>query len=77
MSWEIFGAPTAPCRAHLAEERTDFVFPAASSCSVCQNRAGGDDYEKKQLAVFSFGIVAVQAVMSFAPGNWGFVRVAA
>lgn len=60
----------------MAEERTDFVFPAASSCSVCQDRVGGDDSERKQLAVFSFGAVAVQAVMSSALGSWGFVRVA-
>lgn len=67
---------TAPCRGHLAEGRTDFAFPAASSYSVCQGSVGGDDGEKKQLAVFPFGVVAVQAIVSFAPGNWGFVRVA-
>lgn len=60
----------------MAEERTDFVFPAASSYPVCQDRAGDDDSERKQLTVFSFGAVVVQAVMSSAQGNWGFVRVA-
>lgn len=53
------------------------MFPAASSYSVCQDRGAGDDNEKKPFTVFSFGVVAVQAIMSFAPGNWGFVRVAA
>lgn len=45
------------------------MFSAASSYPVCQDRDDGDDSEKKQLAVFSFGVVTVQAVMSFAPGN--------
>lgn len=35
------------------------VFPAASSYLVCQDRDGGDDSEKKQLAVFSFGVVTI------------------
>lgn len=41
---------------------------------MCPDRAGGDDSEKKQLSVLSFGVVAVQAIMSFAAGNWGFVE---
>jgi len=63
---------TAPCRGHLREERTALVFPAAPSCPVCQDREGGDDSEKRQLAVFSFGFVTAQAIMLFASGNWGF-----
>ena len=45
------------------------MFPASSSYSVCQDRDGGGDSEKKQLAVFSFAVVTVQAIMSVAPGN--------
>lgn len=43
---------TAPCRGYLAEERTDFVLPAAFSYLVCQDGVGGDDSEKKQLIDF-------------------------
>lgn len=59
---------TETCRGCLAEERTDLLFPASSSYLVCQENDDGDDGEKKQLAIFYFEVVTVQAIMSFAPG---------
>lgn len=58
----------AACTGRLVEEWTDLLFPASSSYLVCQAKDDGDDSEKKQLAVFYFEVVTVQARMSFAPG---------